>query len=140
VSARKASDFSLFKGYLQQWVDVSLQKAAAIDPSRPAYDVSVGGGRGDVSVAAAVVAVAFVRKWVDRHGVWGAHVVALPLVSQMFVKVSAKLKFFDTQTGGGDAPAAVVFLSVVGAQPHAAVRGSQAPPHIASLPCFTCCL
>jgi Zn-dependent M32 family carboxypeptidase len=40
VSARKASDFSRFKDYLQQWVDVSLQKAAAIDPSRPAYDVS----------------------------------------------------------------------------------------------------
>lgn len=40
VSARKASDFSKFKDYLQQWVDVSLQKAAAIDPSRPAYDVS----------------------------------------------------------------------------------------------------
>jgi carboxypeptidase Taq len=39
VSARKASDFSRFKDYLQQWVDVSLQKAAAIDPSRPAYDV-----------------------------------------------------------------------------------------------------
>lgn len=40
MSARKASDFSQFKDYLQQWVDVSLQKAAAIDPSRPAYDVS----------------------------------------------------------------------------------------------------
>jgi Zn-dependent M32 family carboxypeptidase len=40
VSARKASDFSQFKDYLQQWVDVSLQKAAAIDPSKPAYDVS----------------------------------------------------------------------------------------------------
>jgi hypothetical protein len=40
VAARKASDFSKFKDYLQQWVDVSLQKAAAIDPSRPAYDVS----------------------------------------------------------------------------------------------------
>jgi len=40
VSARKASDFSQFKDYLQQWVDISLQKAAAIDPSRPAYDVS----------------------------------------------------------------------------------------------------
>jgi hypothetical protein len=40
VSARKASDFSQFKDYLQQWVDISLQKAAAIDPSKPAYDVS----------------------------------------------------------------------------------------------------
>lgn len=40
MSARKASDFSQFKEYLQQWVDISLQKAAAIDPSKPAYDVS----------------------------------------------------------------------------------------------------
>lgn len=72
MSARKASDFSLFKDYLQQWVDVSLQKAAAIDPSRPAYDVSVGpGGRGvGAGVAGvAVDAVAAAREGVDRRGV-----------------------------------------------------------------------
>eukprot|EP00879_Flechtneria_rotunda_P004762 GHRR01005032.1.p1 GENE.GHRR01005032.1~~GHRR01005032.1.p1 ORF type:complete len:544 (+),score=181.25 GHRR01005032.1:157-1788(+) len=39
VAARKASDFSRFAPFLQQWVDVSKQKAAAIDPSRSAYDV-----------------------------------------------------------------------------------------------------
>lgn len=39
VAARKASDFSAFAPYLQQWVDVALAKAAAIDPSRPPYDV-----------------------------------------------------------------------------------------------------
>eukprot|EP00878_Enallax_costatus_P001574 GHUV01001725.1.p1 GENE.GHUV01001725.1~~GHUV01001725.1.p1 ORF type:complete len:544 (+),score=156.71 GHUV01001725.1:74-1705(+) len=39
VAARKASDFSQFAPYLQQWVDVNKQKAAAIDPAKPAYDV-----------------------------------------------------------------------------------------------------
>jgi carboxypeptidase Taq len=39
VSARKESDFSKFAPFLQQWVDVNKQKAAAIDPSLPAYDV-----------------------------------------------------------------------------------------------------
>ncbi|KAF6265951.1 putative carboxypeptidase [Scenedesmus sp. NREL 46B-D3] len=39
VSARKESDFSKFAPFLQQWVDVNKQKAAAIDPSLPVYDV-----------------------------------------------------------------------------------------------------
>jgi carboxypeptidase Taq len=39
VSARKESDFSKFAPFLQQWVDVNKQKAAAIDPSLPPYDV-----------------------------------------------------------------------------------------------------
>jgi Zn-dependent M32 family carboxypeptidase len=39
VSARKESDFSKFAPFLQQWVDVNKQKAAAIDPSAPAYNV-----------------------------------------------------------------------------------------------------
>jgi carboxypeptidase Taq len=39
VSARKASDFSQFQPFLQAWVDLNREKAAAIDPSRPAYDV-----------------------------------------------------------------------------------------------------
>mmetsp|Transcript_24801 Transcript_24801/g.44179 ORF Transcript_24801/g.44179 Transcript_24801/m.44179 type:complete len:373 (-) Transcript_24801:74-1192(-) len=39
VEARKESDFSKFAPYLEQWVAVSRQKAAMIDPSRFAYDV-----------------------------------------------------------------------------------------------------
>lgn len=39
MAARKASDFSQFAPFLQQWVDVNKQKAAAIDPTKPAYDV-----------------------------------------------------------------------------------------------------
>lgn len=39
VAARKESDFSKFAPFLQQWVDVNKQKAAAIDPNLPAYDV-----------------------------------------------------------------------------------------------------
>ncbi|KAF8071085.1 thermostable carboxypeptidase 1 [Scenedesmus sp. PABB004] len=39
VAARKASDFSAFAPFLQQWVDVSRAKAAAIDPAAPPYDV-----------------------------------------------------------------------------------------------------
>eukprot|EP00877_Chromochloris_zofingiensis_P002211 jgi/Chrzof1/11991/Cz06g17100.t1 len=39
VEARKESDYSKFAPFLQQWVDVSHQKAAAIDPNAPVYDV-----------------------------------------------------------------------------------------------------
>ena len=39
VGARKDSDFSKFAPFLQQWVDVNQQKAAAIDPTKPVYDV-----------------------------------------------------------------------------------------------------
>lgn len=39
VAARKESNFSKFAPFLQQWVDVNKQKAAAIDPAAPAYDV-----------------------------------------------------------------------------------------------------
>eukprot|EP00775_Hariotina_reticulata_P006119 gene6119-6358_t len=39
VGARKDADFSKFAPFLQQWVDVNQQKAAAIDPSKPVYDV-----------------------------------------------------------------------------------------------------
>lgn len=39
MSARKASDYSQFAPFLQEWIDVNKQKAAAIDPSKPAYDV-----------------------------------------------------------------------------------------------------
>lgn len=39
VKARKESDFSAFAPYLQQWVDVSLEKAKYIDPKQSAYDV-----------------------------------------------------------------------------------------------------
>lgn len=39
MEARKESDYSKFAPFLQQWVDVSHQKAAAIDPNAPVYDV-----------------------------------------------------------------------------------------------------
>jgi hypothetical protein len=39
VKARKAADFSVFAPYLSQWVEISRQKAAYIDPTRPVYDV-----------------------------------------------------------------------------------------------------
>ena len=39
VAAKKASDFSLFAPALAKWVDLSLEKAKAIDPTKPAYDV-----------------------------------------------------------------------------------------------------
>ncbi|GFR49967.1 hypothetical protein Agub_g12106, partial [Astrephomene gubernaculifera] len=39
VEARKSADFSLFAPFLQQWVDISKEKARLIDPCRPAYDV-----------------------------------------------------------------------------------------------------
>ncbi|GAX80590.1 hypothetical protein CEUSTIGMA_g8027.t1 [Chlamydomonas eustigma] len=39
VEARKASDFSKFAPYLQKWVDLSKEKAAFIDSTKPAYDV-----------------------------------------------------------------------------------------------------
>lgn len=39
MEARKASDFSQFAPFLQQWVDISKQRAAAIDPTKPPYDV-----------------------------------------------------------------------------------------------------
>jgi carboxypeptidase Taq len=39
VAAKKSSDFSLFAPALQKWVDLSLEKAKAIDPDKPAYDV-----------------------------------------------------------------------------------------------------
>ncbi|GFH24699.1 uncharacterized protein HaLaN_22543 [Haematococcus lacustris] len=39
VEARKASDFSKFAPYLQEWVDVSKEKAAHINPAGAVYDV-----------------------------------------------------------------------------------------------------
>lgn len=39
VKARQASDWSLFAPSLQQWVELLREKAAAIDPSKPVYDV-----------------------------------------------------------------------------------------------------
>jgi carboxypeptidase Taq len=39
VEARKASDFSIFAPYLQQWVDLNKQKAKHIDPTADPYDV-----------------------------------------------------------------------------------------------------
>ncbi|KIZ02696.1 carboxypeptidase Taq [Monoraphidium neglectum] len=39
VEARKASDFSKFAPFLQQWVDVRREAAALIDPSKDPYDV-----------------------------------------------------------------------------------------------------
>ena len=39
MGARKASDWAAFAPFLQQWVDVTLDKTQRIDPSRPAYDV-----------------------------------------------------------------------------------------------------
>lgn len=39
VEARQNADFSKFAPFLQQWVDVSLEKAKYIDPNRNAYDV-----------------------------------------------------------------------------------------------------
>ncbi|KAI8464429.1 MAG: putative carboxypeptidase [Monoraphidium minutum] len=39
VEARKASDFSKFAPFLQQWVDVRREAAALIDPARDPYDV-----------------------------------------------------------------------------------------------------
>lgn len=39
VKARQSSDFAAFAPLLQEWVDLRKQKAALVDPSRPAYDV-----------------------------------------------------------------------------------------------------
>lgn len=38
VEARKASDFSKFAPFLQQWVDISIEKAKLIDPDGDVYD------------------------------------------------------------------------------------------------------
>lgn len=39
VTARKAADFSTFAPSLQEWVTANREKAAHIDPTKPAYDV-----------------------------------------------------------------------------------------------------
>eukprot|EP00891_Asterochloris_glomerata_P006465 jgi/Astpho2/6465/Aster-06934 len=39
VKARTASDWSLFAPCLEEWVDLIREQCAAIDPTRPAYDV-----------------------------------------------------------------------------------------------------
>eukprot|EP00197_Chlamydomonas_leiostraca_P002616 CAMPEP_0202858268 /NCGR_PEP_ID=MMETSP1391-20130828/873_1 /ASSEMBLY_ACC=CAM_ASM_000867 /TAXON_ID=1034604 /ORGANISM="Chlamydomonas leiostraca, Strain SAG 11-49" /LENGTH=522 /DNA_ID=CAMNT_0049537167 /DNA_START=116 /DNA_END=1684 /DNA_ORIENTATION=- len=39
VEARKASDWSKFAPYLQQWVDINLEKAKHINPAADPYDV-----------------------------------------------------------------------------------------------------
>jgi carboxypeptidase Taq len=39
VEARKASDFSMFAPFLQQWVDLNIEKAKYLDPTRKVYDV-----------------------------------------------------------------------------------------------------
>eukprot|EP00798_Chlamydomonas_sp_ICE-L_P004774 gene4774-34532_t len=39
LKAKEAKDFSIFAPVLKEWVDVLRQKAAAIDPSKPVYDV-----------------------------------------------------------------------------------------------------
>jgi len=39
VEARSKSDFSVFAPFLEQWVEVCQQCAAAVDPSKPTYDV-----------------------------------------------------------------------------------------------------
>ena len=39
VKARDAADFNQFAPVLQEWVDLLRKYAAAIDPSRPIYDV-----------------------------------------------------------------------------------------------------
>jgi carboxypeptidase Taq len=41
VAARKASDFSAFAPVLRQWLELTKEKCAAIEPSKPAYDVCV---------------------------------------------------------------------------------------------------
>uniref|UniRef100_A0A7S1WYZ1 Carboxypeptidase n=1 Tax=Tetraselmis chuii TaxID=63592 RepID=A0A7S1WYZ1_9CHLO len=39
VAARKSGDFSKFAPVLQEWVKLTRERCAIIDPSRPAYDV-----------------------------------------------------------------------------------------------------
>ena len=39
VDARQGADFSKFAPFLQQWVDISKEKAKLIDPTRNCYDV-----------------------------------------------------------------------------------------------------
>ncbi|GLC44578.1 hypothetical protein PLESTM_001617300 [Pleodorina starrii] len=39
VKAKTESDFSVFAPFLQQWIDVSKEKAKLIDPTKPVYDV-----------------------------------------------------------------------------------------------------
>lgn len=39
MEARQSSDCSRFLPLLEQWIEISHEKASAIDPHRPAYDV-----------------------------------------------------------------------------------------------------
>ena len=41
VSARKASDFSAFAPVLREWLDLTKEKCAAMDPAKPAYEVAL---------------------------------------------------------------------------------------------------
>eukprot|EP00026_Physarum_polycephalum_P009944 Phypoly_transcript_10083.p1 GENE.Phypoly_transcript_10083~~Phypoly_transcript_10083.p1 ORF type:complete len:435 (+),score=65.46 Phypoly_transcript_10083:34-1305(+) len=39
VQAKTQKDFSIFKPFLQQWVELNIEKAKLTDPTRPVYDV-----------------------------------------------------------------------------------------------------
>ena len=41
VAARTAKDFSMFAPTLQAWIDLNQEMCAAIDPSKPVYDVAL---------------------------------------------------------------------------------------------------
>ena len=65
VKAREASDWSVFAPYLQQWVDVTLEKCRCIDSTRPAYDVCLDDfERGMTSARMDQVGVYLVCGWV----------------------------------------------------------------------------
>jgi len=51
VKARKAKDFSLFQPDLEHLVVLAKQRAAAVDPSRPAYDVLLDEFEPDMTMA-----------------------------------------------------------------------------------------
>ena len=41
VAAREAKDWSLFAPKLQEWLNLTREMCAAVDPSKPAYDVAL---------------------------------------------------------------------------------------------------
>lgn len=51
VKARAAKDFSLFAPKLQEWVDLAHATTAAVDPSRPPYDVALDDFEKNMSAA-----------------------------------------------------------------------------------------
>jgi carboxypeptidase Taq len=71
VEARKASDFSKFAPFLQQWVEVNQQKAKYIDPNTSAYDVLLDDYEKNMTSARLDEVFTQVRSWALLQGQQG---------------------------------------------------------------------